>query len=56
MGGQKQEALCEVELEWKSGNADTVQAYAEELTRRFGLREERRSKFQRAAALGEETP
>lgn len=56
MGGQKQADLCEVELEWKSGNADTVQAFAAELTRRFGLQEEHRSKFRRAAALEEVTP
>lgn len=55
MGGSKKQALCEVELELKSGCADTVEAFAGELLRRFGLREESRSKFRRAAALEEET-
>lgn len=57
-GGTREEALCELELELKSGSADTVSAFAEELKERFGLRDEPRSKFARAEALAkqEETP
>lgn len=50
-GGGREEALCELELELKSGSGSMVQAYAAELQDRFGLREELRSKFQRASAL-----
>ena len=53
-GGKKQENLCEVELELKSGSADVVKAFADKLMKRFGLQEEPRSKFARAAALAEE--
>lgn len=52
-GGDLQEPLCEVELELKSGSETTVAAFAAELTERFGLREESRSKFARAAALAD---
>lgn len=50
-GGEKQEPLCEVELELKAGDFETVEAFGEELCERFGLKEEPRSKFARAAAL-----
>lgn len=50
-GGQKQESLCEVELELKSGDFETVKAFGEELKDRFGLTEEPKSKHARAAAL-----
>lgn len=53
-GGSKQEALCEVELELKEGSEKTVQAFAEELMKRFGLQEEPGSKFARAAALAQQ--
>lgn len=53
-GGGKEEPLCEVEIELKSGNAEVAQAFARELQSRFGLREELRSKFARAAALTKE--
>lgn len=53
-GGGKEEALCEVELELKEGDAETVAAFARELTERFDLHEEPRSKFVRAAALAGE--
>lgn len=56
-GGSREQALCEVELELKSGNADTAAAFARELKERFSLQTERLSKFARAAALAEgETP
>lgn len=51
VGGSREEPLCEVELELKSGNADTVAAFAGELKERFSLRTEPLSKFARAAAL-----
>ena len=53
-GGGKEEALCEVEIELKSGDAGVAEAFARELQARFGLREEPRSKFARAAALTKE--
>jgi inorganic triphosphatase YgiF len=53
LGGREREALCEVELELKSGSEETVAAFARELMERFGLQEESRSKFARAAALAD---
>ena len=53
LGGQERIPLCEVELELKSGSEKTVAAFAEELMERFGLQEEPRSKFARAAALAD---
>lgn len=50
-GEQKQEPLCEVELELKQGDFETVEAFGEELKERFGLMIESKSKFARAAAL-----
>ena len=50
-GGQKQEPLCEVELELKQGAFETIEAFGEELKERFGLYTEPKSKFSRAAAL-----
>lgn len=54
LGGARMEPLCEVELEWKKGNEDTVEAFASELMDRFGLQEELRSKYARAYALAKE--
>ena len=54
MGGSKQEDLCEVELELKAGSEKTVQAFAEQLMARYGLREEPKSKFARAAMLAQQ--
>ena len=53
-GGGKEEPLCEVEIELKSGNAEAAEAFARALQERFGLREEPRSKFARAASLAKE--
>lgn len=50
-GGGKEEDLCEIEVELKSGDAETAEAFAGELMDRFGLQEEPRSKFARASAL-----
>ena len=53
-GGGKEENLCEIEVELKSGSADVAAAFAEELQKRFDLTEESRSKFARAIALTKE--
>lgn len=53
-GGTKEEALCEIEVELKSGSAETAEAFAQELQARFDLQEEFRSKFARASALAKE--
>ena len=50
-GGGKEEELCEIEVELKSGEAETAEAFAGELMDRFNLQEEPRSKFARASAL-----
>ena len=50
-GGGKEEPLCEIEVELKSGNAEIAEAFAGELMKRFDLQEEPRSKFARASAL-----
>ena len=50
-GGGKEEALCELEVELKSGDGEMAEAFARELQDRFGLQEEPRSKFARASAL-----
>ena len=49
--GRKESAICEIEVELKEGDAETAKAFADELTDRFGLKEEPMSKFQRAALL-----
>lgn len=54
-GGSKEEDFCEIEVELKSGDADTAAAFAQELQERFDLTEEPRSKFARAAALAKES-
>ena len=43
--------LCEVELELKAGDSLPLLAFANELAARYGLTEEKRSKFARARAL-----
>lgn len=50
-GGGKEESLCEIEVELKTGNGETAEAFARELQERFGLKEEPLSKFARASAL-----
>ncbi len=52
-GGGKEEGLCELEVELRSGSADVAEAFARELMDRFDLREEPRSKFARASALAD---
>ena len=53
LGGGKEEPLCEVELELKSGDRDAMIAYMEYLALRHGLVPEPHSKFRRAKALAE---
>ena len=53
MGGGREEDLCEVEVELKSGSEETLEKWAGEFAARFGLVPERKSKFRRALALAE---
>lgn len=55
VGGTKEENLCEIEVELKSGAPETAEAFARELQERFDLTEEPRSKFARASALAKES-
>lgn len=50
-GCGKEIPLCEVELEYKSGNADAFFAFAEEFRETYQLRAEPLSKFRRALNL-----
>lgn len=52
--GDAQIPLCELEVELKSGCRETAVAFAQELTQKYGLRLEPKSKFQRAMELKEE--
>ena len=54
VGGTKEENLCEIEVELKSGDPEAAETFARELQARFGLTEEPRSKFARASALAKE--
>lgn len=49
--GQRQEPLCEVEVELKSGQPITTQVFAGRLALDYGLKPEPKSKFKRALAL-----
>lgn len=53
--GQREEPLCEVEVELKDGSAAAADRLAEELSARFGLSLLKKSKFKRALALRETT-
>ena len=52
-GGGREQPLCELELELKSGSQEAAVALAEELAARYSLREEPKSKFRRAMDLAE---
>lgn len=52
-GGGKEIPLCEVEVELKSGDVQTVELYGGVFARRYGLRRETKSKFRRAFLLSE---
>lgn len=51
LGGGKEQPLCEVEVELKSGSEDAAAAFAIAIAQEFGLRPETRSKIARAMAL-----
>ena len=51
LGGGKQIPLCEVEVELKSGSEEAAVDFAKDLSREFGLKPEKKSKFRRALAL-----
>ena len=51
IGGGRREPLCELELELKGGSAEVMLDFARALAEKYGLREEKRSKFARARAL-----
>ena len=50
-GGGREETLCEVEVELKSGSREAMEAYAAGLAEKYGLAPEEKSKFRRALAL-----
>ena len=50
-GGSKEEPLCEVEVELKSGSREECDLFARTLAARFGLKILPNSKFSRALAL-----
>ena len=50
-GGNREEALCEVEVELKQGNPLYLEIYALQLAESYGLQPEKHSKFRRALAL-----
>lgn len=51
LGGGRELPFCEVEVELKEGDRDTVIAFADALAARFCLQTEHRSKFRRALDL-----
>ena len=51
LGGGREMAFAEVEVEYKSGSEAAAAAFAKELAHRFGLEPEPRSKIARAQAL-----
>ena len=51
IGGSKEQPLCEVEVELKSGCPEAAVAYAHGLAAKYGLQPEEKSKFRRALAL-----
>ena len=55
-GKGKEEPLCEIEVEYKSGNRAQTDAFADTLEEAYSLVPEPRSKFARARALGQGDP
>ena len=51
LGGGREEALCELEVELKGGDDAAAESFAQALAAEFGLKPEKRSKFKRAQAL-----
>lgn len=54
LGGGKEIPLCELEVEHKDGNRESMERFATELASLYGLQLEEKSKFARALALCEE--
>ncbi len=54
INGSKTLPLCECEVELKAGDPEDVLAFAETLAQTYHMQPERRSKFARAKALGQE--
>ena len=50
-GDHREEELCEVEVELKSGSRKEAEAYAAAFAQKYGLKPEEKSKFRRALAL-----
>lgn len=50
-GGETTAPLCEIEVEYKSGNENAASAFAAAFAGRFALRAEHKSKYVRALAL-----
>ena len=53
MGGGREEPLCEVEVELKSGEEAAAAAFARDLASRFGLVPQPKSKYRRALDLAQ---
>lgn len=50
-GGGREIPLCEVEVEYKSGDEDAAIAWAQNFARQYGVKQELYSKFYRARSL-----
>ena len=51
--GDRELPICEVEVELKEGSAEAVTLFAKLLAQKYQLQPEKKSKFQRAKALGD---
>ena len=54
LGGEKEQPLCEAELELKSGSEEAALAFAKDFSARYSLVPEAKSKFRRALSLATE--
>ncbi len=54
VNGEKTVPLCECEVELKSGDPEDILRFSKHFAEKYGLTPERRSKFARAKALGQE--
>ncbi len=54
INGDKRIPLCECEVELKSGKKEDILSFAADLAEKYHLKQENRSKFARAKALGQE--
>lgn len=55
MGGGREAALCEVELELKSGDKNAMVLFAQVIANRYALIHQPKSKFRRALELAQKT-